>query len=66
MSDKPNLEKTEPAPEQDGLSLQDAGDIIALIDRLVERGGVKGEETLRVGQIRTKLQILIKSASEQK
>ena len=53
-----------PASEQEGLSLQDAGDIVALIDRLVEAGKVKGEEIMRVGVIRTKLVSLIKKVSE--
>lgn len=69
MADKEANEiKTEkqpvpPAP-QEGLVVQDANDIVALLDRLFEMGGVKGNEALRVGQLRTKLVALIKTASE--
>lgn len=62
----PPVAPVEPQNQQEGLSLQDAGDIVALIDRLVEAGKVKGEEILRVGVIRTKLVSLIKQVSETK
>ena len=55
-----------PANDQDGISLQDANDIVALLDRLFATGNVKGEEALRVGVIRTKLVGLINKFSETK
>lgn len=65
MAEK-KVEQEQPtaSAEAEGISLQDASDIVALIDRLVEAGKVKGEEILRVGVIRTKLVTLIKKFSE--
>lgn len=57
---------TPPANDQEGISLQDAQDIVALLDRLFETGNVKGPEALRVSVIRTKLVNLIQKFSETK
>lgn len=54
------------AANDEGISLQDANDIVALLDRLFQTGNVKGEEALRVGIIRTKLVSLISKFSETK
>ncbi len=61
-------EKVAPPPpaNDEGISLQDANDIVALLDRLFQTGNVKGEEALRVGIIRTKLVSLISKFSETK
>lgn len=69
MADKESKEISlnkdkEAAAQPEGLVVQDAQDIVALIDRLFEMGGVKGPEGLRVGQLRTKLIALIKTATE--